>query len=121
MCLISNEKEPRIAKENIVVYKAMDCSIFRIFAFSYYRLSLWILGISRSAKMNPKDYYWNRYTTKYIIDEGLHAFTNLDEAWRFCGGIIYKAIIKKGAKYFLSDDGSEIVSNKMKIVKRIKK
>ena len=58
-----------------------------------------------------------------MIEEGLHAYTTLHEA--MCShneyNIICEVSIPKGAKYYISKDGKEIVSNRMKITKILKK
>lgn len=122
MCLTTNKKDPYIAAEKITAYKIMNKPIFYIFLFSYIRTSLWILKIPRFAKMSPKKFY-NREIADYMIEEGLHAYTTLHEAMRsyYNGIIICEVSIPKGAKYYISEDGKEIVSNRMKITKILKK
>lgn len=128
MCLFTNKKDPYIAEKDLEVIKVMSCNIFGIFLFSYYLRSLWILGISKTAKLVPKKLYINYNTfplindNAYRIDMGLHAFLHLGVAYSRCTqGIICKAIIPKGSKYYISMDGTEIVSDRMKITKIIKK
>lgn len=119
MCLITNKKDPYIAAEKITAYKIMDKPIFYIFLFSYIRTSLWILKIPRFAKISPKKFHirTNGVTADYIIEEGLYAYTTLHEAMRLHHeyNIICEVSIPKGAKYYISEDGKEIVSNRMKI------
>ncbi len=124
MCLITNKKDPYIAAEKITAYKLMDKPIFYIFLFSYIRTSLWILKIPRFAKMSPKKLHNRTGVTNYRIEEGLYAYTTLHES--LCSHIeelniiICEVNIPKGAKYYISEDGKEIVSNKKKITKILK-
>jgi len=119
MCLATNKKDPYIAAEKITAYKIMNKPIFYIFLFSYIRTSLWIFKIPRFAKMSPK----KLRIADYIIEEGLHAYTTLHEAMRSHNedNIICEVSIPKGAKYYISEDSKEIVSNRMKITKILKK
>ena len=120
MCLITNKKDPYIAAEKITAYKLMYKPIFYIFLSSYVRVSLWILKIPRFAKMSPKKF---KRIADYTIEEGLHAYTTLHEAMYSHNeyNIICEVSIPKGAKYYISKDGKEIVSNRMKITKILKK
>ena len=122
MCLNTNNSEPFIAKEDITAYKIFEKRIrFGIFLFSYIRESLWIYKIPRFARMSPEPS--RNFKGRYMIEEGLHAYKTLHEAQRqYCFfSIVAEVIIPKGAKYYISYDNSEIVSNKMKVVKIIKK
>ena len=135
MYLITNKKEPFIAEKDLEVIKLMSSSIFGIFLFSYYLGSLWILGILKFAELVPKKLYIDYNTfplindNVYRIDSGLHAFLHLGVAYsRYYSTrynnhsvVICKAIIPKGAKYYISEDGKEIVSNRMKITKILRK
>lgn len=131
MCLFTNKKEPFIAEKDLEVIKIMSSSIFGIFLFSYYLESLWILGIPRFAELVPKKLYIDDNTfplindnNVYRIDRGLHAFRHLGVVYSRYNNhsvVICKAIIPKGSEYYISEDGKEIVSNRMKITKIIRK
>ncbi len=118
MCLYTTEQKPKIAKEDIVVYKAMKKFLFLI---SPFYPSIWILNKIKRRKMKSLPIAYSTCNTLYYeISNGLHAYLFYKTARNYLACYIYEAIIPKGSEYYISYDGETIVSNMMKIVRKIK-
>lgn len=112
-CLKATE---RIAEEDIIVYKVLlerddgsYCSPFQ--AMKYEKGKTYCADVKGSyQRWFHEDYY-------VIISEGLHAYTkesyasNIFGPNNFCSCEHFEMTIPKGAKYWISLDGREIVSD----------
>ncbi len=113
MCLYTRWKKPKVAAEDIVVYKVL-CTYSEYIESPY-----------RNFVYNLKELYETKLTKckslgglGYNIFEGFHAFVSKKPDWEF--GIhekLYKCIIPKGSTYYISSDHKEIVADKI-IIKR---
>jgi len=112
MCLTTFQNKPYIAKEDIIVYKALFktgkqiLSPYRGFPYILKELYQTNLGIPFvTTNFSPK-----------LIYEGFHSYINRKYAtdrWPE----VYKCIIPKGSQYYIDSDQEEIVSNQI-IIKR---
>lgn len=111
MCLYIGNKKGHIAVKDIVCFKAL-----RLDGGKYktpYQETKITLGEYLVPNSSPEIY---EYGFKYQIGGGvIHAYLNLS----YCdsGYTIFKAIIKKGTRFWLQDDLSEIAAEKLFITK----
>lgn len=125
MCLVSKSNEPLIAVHDIHCHKALT-KIYNEF-FSPFRHSRYFLNAVNYASLHTPNYAFIEYPTKekyYYIEEGfLHCFTDEgisslnDDDYNFmspfCVLYLFECYIPKGSKYFISENGKEICSNKL--------
>ena len=120
MCLFTTRKVPKIAEKDIIVYKAMKRFLFLIISPIYF--SPWIPGVLKKRVLKSKTHIFN--DIEYEISDGLHAFLKYSDVEIYFPELknsIYEAVIPKGSKYYISIDRKFIVSNKMKIIRKLKK
>ena len=144
MCLITEQKTPFIAKEDIKVYKLMESDLYSYFQYFKYEIGkLFETEIKESTNKAwnsccelDKNYLIKKYKCKFkelkfntnlaCFSEGFHSAKSLD----VCKGILdefddeddcffYEATIPKGAEYYRDGVGF-IISNKLIINKEIK-
>ena len=112
MCLATFQKEPYIAKEDIIVYKALVKIGKQI--FSPYQDFPYILK-----KLYQTDFritFAPTYISPKLIYEGFHSYINKKydiKKW----DKVYKCIIPKRSQYYIASDKEEIISNQI-IIKR---
>lgn len=123
MCLIPKESA-KIAEKDIVVYKLLGkclngayCSPWRDAPYEIGKLYTANIRYRLRVRKGGINFpIWD-----YVIEEGLHAFTNLSTAILtsnmvpISGLFIVKGIIPKGALYVLGE-GNEIVSTQLKLI-----
>lgn len=123
MCLIKGQNEPYIAKEDIIVYKAIKKVGDEYFTyFQEYPVELNSLLIPEPIKGNVLIKYTGYYN---IIEEGMiHSYTNnfykdfinLEKIWvLYKDLVLVKAIIKKGTKFYIDISEKEIASESLYI------
>lgn len=117
MCLITKQRVAKFATEDIPVYKMVKVISPKRIMSPFYEHFRWEVG-----KIH-RVFYWpwnifrprNRGDNVSYVDYSFHAFLRSD----LCrpGYEQYDAIVPKGSWYFISDDGSEIASNRLKLIK----
>lgn len=118
MCLISKDNNLQIAKESILAYKVLYSnynSPCRGFDYSSY--------VDNPNKVvcgtipNPILEY---FTGNYIVEEGLHLFTDLQYAKEFMDDseLIFKCEIPIGS-YFIKGKYGEICTDRFRFIERI--
>lgn len=116
MCLFTKQQEAKIVNKNIIVYKLLYCNngVLRPPIFSDYVYELKKLNITDIEVSSVLDLGYNIY-------RAFHAFTTIRNALTsniiMNDMLLYKCIIPKGSKYYISKDGREIASDKI-IIKR---
>lgn len=136
MCLITDQKNPMIAEEDIIVYKAMERGLRSFFRKYPYTLNdlfeTKIQQVTNSVwnccSMIDGEYLKKRYNVKRIRDlQGNPDLICLGEGFSSCdtltlalklGGETYECTIPKGSEYY-KDGVGYIVSNKIIINKLI--
>lgn len=119
MCLITNQKRAKIAKEDIICYKVILNKNGRL--LSPYQEYRWY----KNKLTSIDEFTCTTYNIWKNVYKGLHACTSIDRAkWsiKFTWGSniqIHESTIPKGSKYYISIDGKEIVSNQMILGKRV--
>jgi hypothetical protein len=96
----------RVANRDIKVFKQLDIESFHpdgMILTSPHRGHRWYAGKLKKANMRVNSYG--------EVHQGLHAYRKLGD----CPSIRFHAIIPKGAKYYIGNDG-DIVANKMKVL-----
>lgn len=122
MCLIPKESA-KIADKDIVVYKILLKCSNEIY-LSPYRGAQYEIGKLYTANIR----YCKRLLDKIdecpitttVIGEGLHAYISMGTASLqafLINGIVFKAIIPKGATYVLGND-NDIVSTQLKLIEQ---
>lgn len=110
MCLVTSQSKPLIAKEDIVVYKCLfkqeTTLLSPYMEFEYklrtlYEVSLGVIICNDTT----------------VVREGFHAYYTKKHALHKWTNEVYKCIVPKGSKYYLSKKFGEIVSDKL-IIKR---
>lgn len=119
MCLYTRWKKPKIATEDIIVYKIL--SVYSTHLASPYINFVYDLDRLYETKFTKSKSYIGK---GYYIYAGFHAYVSKKSASASdldCNFStyerIYKCIIPKGSTYYISSDKSEIVANKI-IIKR---
>lgn len=117
MCFFIDEKHPnkKIAKKDITCYKILSKSWN-----SYYRNFKYELDTIYEC---PSSLFIEKSGPSDIITLGFHSYSNKKEAIGVCGdrfAIIVKCIIPKGTEYYYNSKYKEYVSNKIKVIERIK-
>ena len=119
MCLYTRWKKPKVATEDIIVYKIL--SVYSTHLASPYINFVYDLDRLYETKFTKSKSYIEK---GYYIYAGFHAYvsrkiaSNADLDCNFnTYERIYKCIIPKGSTYYISSDNKEIVVNKI-IIKR---
>lgn len=113
-------KKPKIAKEDIVVYKLLNkvgkeySSFFRYMPYKQNTLYTVPRFVKDSCMCYASDNFYG------YIEDGLHAYTKMHNFIAYRGKVCIKMTIPKGTKYYISDDGTEIVSLALKTPKQFK-
>lgn len=119
MCLISDWRFPKKAKENIVCYKSLKYNRFIGEYTSPYRHT--IITIPSIMKAKGNSWSLSKGADAYEKRGGyIHAYTTLDKALRntlFNNYVIVECIIPKGTKYHLNTPYEEICAKEIKINK----
>lgn len=132
MCLITDQKEPTIAKTDLTTYKVLLTNLVSPFEHFQYELGKeYEQKISKSEHQSAYDGYdMGYYERKYysfddfnnnvlFFGEGLHSSLNIERLGRvILGECIFKCKVPKGAEYYEGHDGL-IVSNKLTILEKI--
>jgi len=123
MCLYTKSKNPSVAEKDMYVFKVLKVTrervarrIVRLKYVAPYRGTPWSLDVLTTAEFSVT-YYPN---SPYQIRQGLHAFTDFDEANGIClwhSLYLFIAKIPKGANYYKGTDG-DIVADQMIILSR---
>ena len=110
MCLVTSQSEPLIAEKDIVVYKCLikqaTTLVSPYIGFIYKLRTLYEASLGVSV-----------HGTITVVEEGLHAYYDKKRALDKWSNEVYKCIVPKGSKYYLSKKYGEIVSDKL-IIKR---
>lgn len=107
MCLYTDWKKPKRAKIDIFVYK--DITVHKSLllvesewdGYAEAKYANHLYSKKETAPLKHRKHF-----DSFKVTSGLHAYTSFSDensTW----------LIPKGAKYYISDDGREIVSNKM--------
>lgn len=122
MCLIPKESA-KIADKDIVVYKILmkytDGTYHSPYRYTPYEIGkLYTANIQYYERLLDKIDECSIITT--VIGEGLHAYTSMGAAFLqafLINGIVFEAIIPKGATYVLGTD-NDIVSTQLKLIEQ---
>lgn len=135
MCLITDQKEPKVAEQDITVYKILEglTSPYNYFHYELGKLyeteieedDEWCCFDAKDAEYltsNFEDWERGRNGKLQCFGAGFHSISSIDRAREFVRNdgsmIIYEAIIPKGAQYY--ENGSQLaISNKLIIVKEL--
>lgn len=122
MCLIPKESA-KIADKDIVVYKILLKCSNEIY-LSPYRGAPYEIGKLYTANIQYHERLLDKIDecsiTNIVIEEGLHAYTSMGIAFLkafLINGIVFEAIIPKGATYVLGTD-NDIVSTQLKLIEQ---
>lgn len=138
MCLYSRNKEPLIADKDIPCYKTLIRESSGVYISPVQEME-YIIGDFNYPLNEPKEPILDDYnaimfgSTVYIVGDGyLHCYTDVNKSEEFFKNIkenqdlynvgrlcVFECYIPKGSKYFISDCGKEICSDKL-FVKDIK-
>jgi len=146
MCLITKQRHWKIAKKDILCYKALDCFIdYREDEYGVkigdnftvrYQTPFQCTWIPRDV-LDGKRYFrakgFTRFTKRrhfssddpaYEIAGGaIHAWTNMPEAEHHrsygTGNTIFECAIPKGTRYAEGVEGADICAKKIKFLKRV--
>jgi hypothetical protein len=123
MCLITDQKEPLVALKDIVVYKLLYEKVENqeLKLFSVVRYYEWKRGKLYSTIMKFKQHPASPINPEgYVaVENGFHAMYKDTFGCWICSAV-YKAIIPKGALYFIGRDKEDIVSNEMILGERLR-
>lgn len=124
MCLISRKSSPYIATKDIEAYKWLWKTWIPFVLRSPIQAdTLWILRRLKASGLGVAEI---RYSQKFEITKGLHAYRNLGYRCKQFNHEnnrrlrLYRVIIPKGSKYYVDVDGETIVANKMLIKEKYK-
>ena len=124
MCLISKKSSPYIATKDIEAYKWLWKTWIPFVLRSPIQAStLWILRRLKASGLGVAEI---RYSQKFEITKGLHAYKNLGYRCKLFNYEnnrrlrLYRVIIPKGSKYYVDVDGETIVANKMLVKEKYK-
>ena len=124
MCLISRKSSPYIATKDIEAYTwSWKTWIPFVLRSPIQADTLWILRRLKASGLGVAEI---RYSQKFEITKGLHAYRNLDYRCKQfnCENNrrlrLYRVIIPKGSKYYVDVDGETIVTNRMWIKEKYK-
>lgn len=119
---IFNKVKPKIASKDIVVYKVLEkYNLTSDKWYSPFMGTPYILGQSNYAEI----FIYQKYDRKkFTVEEGIHAYTNLNQAIMKSGyghykryGV-FKCIIPKGSKYLIGNY-EEIVTNHLIVLEKV--
>lgn len=110
-----DHRKEKIAEQDIVCYKRLK-PIFLFWGVSPFRGFSYRLRKTYKSKIIRSRYSSDR------IEEGLHSYSDFDQAYyrTHYDESIYKAIIPKGSTYYYNPEDHEYVSNRLKVIKKIK-
>lgn len=134
----AHSKKPQIAKEDIVVYKVLRKSKTTVrFGYNAFRTTVQYVSphrgvpyiqntlfrVQRFSKTTVKHRIsFENNTFRCFIHEGIHAYTPKKHFPEYhTTKVCIKMIIPKGTKYYVSEDGTEIVSLALKTPKIFRK
>lgn len=132
MCLYTYDREPSIAKEDIICYKVLVKTKIP-FVYKTPIIGEELIKIPFLRKSFKAIGYWGimgfptSYGVVYEVSSGfIHTYADIEEAISRldyiieCKGnsIVFKCVIPKGTKYFKSDSSSEYASEEIIIVNR---
>lgn len=131
MCLVTEQKRVKIAKEDIPVYKALRSDLTTIYQTGFqYKLGKMnettiTEVVDDNFYGNGDSYYYERARDRgkeiHFYAEGFHTFTTLEEAKKNCSEFtIVAGIIPKGARYY-TNKFNMAVSNKLLLTEIIQK
>ena len=115
MCLIAKRIFPKRAKEDIIVYKVLDCISKDKFTTPLQGTKVY-LGMTLKAKNSIlQTLIQFLIRPKVIMGEGVHAYTRTENAyfWKGRKQAVTVWIIPKGTLYWLGKYNSEIAARKM--------
>lgn len=119
MCLITDQREPLIAENDIICYKFLKRNDKKSYS-SVYRSMIWYFDKIATSIVIAE---YNRRIYRHVVNSGLHAFLNPYETLYSFDGVTprkdfwhLKMIIPKGSKYYISEYGTEIAANQMIMV-----
>lgn len=131
MCLVTSQREPKIAEEDIICYKVLIKNrdgLYSPILNVKYNIELNIahgeLEITEVRIKNTADCIYPYNIALYCIRGGvLHCYKSKHNAkehrkWS-CNSVVYKCIIPKGSKYYVSIDDIEICSDKLILLTKI--
>lgn len=117
MCLVSKSNEPLIAVHDIHCYKAL--TMINNEFFSPFQHSRYFLNAVNYAfiecSTGGKYYYIEEGFLHCFTDEGILSLNDDDYNFMcpFYTLYLFECYIPKGSKYFISENGKEICSNKL--------
>jgi hypothetical protein len=117
----ARELKPLIAKKDIIVYKMLDLCLVNdrwCFVSPYYGMEYKpnkTYRVERMQKTITNNTWYGLPSWSVNIGRGFHAYRK-----PLCR-TLNRFIIPKGSKYFISADGSEIVSDRIKTPKKLTK
>lgn len=123
MCLKPKESA-KIADKDIVVYKVLLKYSNEIY-LSPYRGAQYEIGKLYTANIQYCERLLDKIVecsiTSTVIEEGLHSYTSMStaflQAFLLINGIVFEAIIPKGATYVLGTN-NDIVSTQLKLIEQ---
>ena len=106
MCLVvSGKNNMFIAKEDIIVYKQLEKSESGGYVTAYQKFPVKL----NSILIPEGDFMLESYGPKYQIGKGvIHAYIKIPRS-----GTYFEAVIKKGTKFWIQDDLSEVAAEKL--------
>jgi hypothetical protein len=129
MCLITEQKEPTILSEDMIVYKILTRHVFTHELVSPFRSFKWDLGKLYSTNITQKEIdllsdaeffdrdakepYYMLYSQLYEYSTGFHSFKTKDRARYY---IVFECTIPAGSEIY-EDKSGLIVSNQLIINK----
>lgn len=136
MCLVTDQQQPKIAEEDITVYKILQgmnapCNEFTYIVGKTYKTEIkeskdrWCFDSSDRISLN--DNYgedWDKDESIKCFGQGFHSSltadrlrrTNMSSMWN---GGLYECIIPKGSEYY-TNPSDLVVSNQIIIKERLK-
>lgn len=124
--IINGKPKPDIATEDIEVVKVLYSEPIKILWWTFYsppimRRKLYRIGKISHSILKPskkKNYCY------YESEKGLYSYIDYKKAYNewliFKRYKAFKAIIPKGSKYYISEDGMTYCSNRLKLIEEIK-
>lgn len=122
MCLISQKIKPTIAEQNIVCYKVVS-EERRLYYTPVIHMA--ILKSNRTIKpeLFTLNYDLKKISGGYSIGPGfIHAYRDVESAYRVFSGISHKAILEciipVGASFYVGDN-NDICATELKIIRKV--
>ncbi len=137
MCLITEQKTPLIAEEDVIVYKVLETrlrSYFKYFQYTQNELfetqireiekgKTWVSTCSLDGDYLTAKYNVFRVGDLYnnpnliCLKYGFHSCISIEVAKKISGVFIYECVIPKGSEYY-KDEVGFLISNKI-IIKEL--